>query len=63
MTKPKVGGAQRKQSIHQWAVKRGRCLTLFHRASAAYAFWRAYCGSVLLVRRQNDCVRPWEDAL
>jgi hypothetical protein len=37
-----------------YAVKRGRCRTLFATAYAAYTYWTATLGGVLQFRAQGD---------
>jgi hypothetical protein len=41
-----------------FAVKRGRCFTLFAKASAAFTYWSVTLGSTLLFRSKED--HPWQ---
>ena len=44
-----------------FAVKRGRYLTLFATTQAAFAYWTATLGGVLLFRAQGD--KTWQPLL
>jgi hypothetical protein len=44
-----------------FAVKRGRCLTLFAKASAAFTYCMAVLGSELLFRSKEE--HPWQPLL